>query len=310
MPKRLLVSIVCLHISAVLYVLLAGIILWLLKGTLTGAILAIVAALMAVAAEIVVFGLLRVKLWAWIAGVLLLSMYATSGFFFVGIPGLWGLASAETRNIFLKGSLEEKNALSLKARTNMVANKVIAVFGIIGVVGSVGWYMLASQTSTSVSPSPIVSSYVNEELGFAIRFPEGWIEEKQPDVVAYFYDPVSDEEGEYVYSANMNVMVGDASGRGLSEYADFVKQQRSAALDGYVFSFDQTVDVKGKTTRVLGDSFLIPVEDTDVLRVRSHVLIMIENDVVYIASGTALASAWDKQKKIIDAALNTFITGE
>lgn len=309
MQKRLLVTIICLHISAVLYVLLSGVILLIARDNFGGMVLAVASSLMAVGAEIVVFGLLRGKLWSWIGGVLLLSVYATSGFFFLGIPGLWGLLSAETRTIFLKGSLEERSTISLKVRTSIITNKVIALFGIVGAIGSIGWFFLHLQQPVSEREST-AQVYENKEYGFAIRIPDGWEEQKQPDTVAYFFDSLADEEGEYVYNASINVMVEDASGLDLAQYTELVKQQRSVALEGYTFAFDQEVNGKSREARVLGDSYLISGEGEDTLRVRAHVLIIVEKDTAYLAAGVALASAWEKQKKIIDAALNTFNLGE
>jgi hypothetical protein len=99
LPHRIGLAIVCLNISAVLY-LIVGVLMFtpLLAegdGPLGGlpfaiGVLIFLLALI-VGIEFVVYGLHCRKFWAWVAGLCIFGVYVPSLFFPLGALGLWGL---------------------------------------------------------------------------------------------------------------------------------------------------------------------------------------------------------------------------
>jgi hypothetical protein len=119
MPGRLNITIVCLHISAALYVLLGigfGIFFAFVStqsissdpsltsvqplGIFLGVFTLIFSLLLAVGVEVIVWGLRKLKYWAWIAGIVVCALYITSAFVVLGALGLWGLLDSETQAAF------------------------------------------------------------------------------------------------------------------------------------------------------------------------------------------------------------------
>lgn len=100
-------AVVCLHISAGLYLLLGLLAVPLFVADDPDGIgrpfavglfvccLALIAGI-----EFVAYGLSRRKFWAWVAGVCIFAIYAPSLFFPLGALGLWGLLDAGSRAEF------------------------------------------------------------------------------------------------------------------------------------------------------------------------------------------------------------------
>lgn len=105
MPKRLGMTIVCLHISAVLYVAI-GILMYMLlqEQVLLAVLFAVFSIALAVGVEVVVSGLKNKRFWAWVAGIIICGTYVPSLFMILGALGLWGLLDSETRAVFLNSS--------------------------------------------------------------------------------------------------------------------------------------------------------------------------------------------------------------
>ena len=108
MPHRINLAILCLHISAALY-LVVGILFGVLfhddedLGALAmpfaiGAMVFCV--LLTAGIEVVVWGLRRRKFWAWVAGLCIFGIYIPSLFLPLGALGLWGLLDAGSRRAF------------------------------------------------------------------------------------------------------------------------------------------------------------------------------------------------------------------
>lgn len=113
MPSKLKMTIICLHISTVLYVLVTiilGFILCSGVGLETNIIMILMAAIslfMIIFIEIVVFNLKKYRFWAWVTGIALCGLYIPSIFIVLGGLGLWGLLDNETREKFI--TKEKKN---------------------------------------------------------------------------------------------------------------------------------------------------------------------------------------------------------
>lgn len=99
MPHRIGMAIVCLHISAVIYLLL-GVLMFPLfsampemEGMATpfAVGMLVFCALLAIGIEVVVAGLKRRKFWAWVAGLVIFGLYLPSLFLPLGAFGMWGL---------------------------------------------------------------------------------------------------------------------------------------------------------------------------------------------------------------------------
>lgn len=115
--SRVGVALVCLHISALLYLLLglaSPIALPILltsddAGNETGADVVATCAgfcslvfclLIAAAVEVVAYSIYQRRFWGWVVGLILFGIYATSLLFPLGVLGLWGLLATGSRAEF------------------------------------------------------------------------------------------------------------------------------------------------------------------------------------------------------------------
>ena len=115
MKSRVGVALVCLHISALLYLLLglASPLLLTLDDTgsaggaaATGAsvVLFIFCALIAVGVEIVAYGIHKRRFWGWVAGLVVFGIYLPSLFMPLGALEFWGLLASGSRAEFPIGT--------------------------------------------------------------------------------------------------------------------------------------------------------------------------------------------------------------
>jgi Ca2+/Na+ antiporter len=105
-------TIVCFHISTVLYVLLGIGFLAIFAtvpldpelprsfGPIFGVVTFVLCLVFAAGVEVVVWGLKKLKYWAWITGIVTCAFYISSIFIVLGGLGLWGLLDAETQAAF------------------------------------------------------------------------------------------------------------------------------------------------------------------------------------------------------------------
>ena len=106
MGHKLQLAIVCLHISAGLYLLIGPLMFLFLEGDDIGLGLALAGGVfmfclvLVAGIEVVVYGLHRRKFWAWVAGLCIFGLYLPSLFLPLGALGLWGLLDADTRREF------------------------------------------------------------------------------------------------------------------------------------------------------------------------------------------------------------------
>jgi hypothetical protein len=116
----------CLHISAALYLLVAGLAL-LFRSDDEEAIaigLAVFCASLAAGVEVIAFGLRQRKNWAWVAGLCVFALYVPSLFLPLGAFGLWGLLDSGSREVFGVGdsrSRAEQNAAADRGNGNWFA---------------------------------------------------------------------------------------------------------------------------------------------------------------------------------------------
>jgi hypothetical protein len=110
MKHRIGMAIVCLHISALLYVVIGGSTLLFGMAAPPGATWEVrlwigmfaVCLVLAVGIEYVVVGLKQRKYWAWIAGMCIFAIYIPSAFLPLGAFGLWALLDSGSQNEFLR----------------------------------------------------------------------------------------------------------------------------------------------------------------------------------------------------------------
>jgi hypothetical protein len=107
-----ILALVCLHLSAVLYVLL-GVgfrVLFTHIGRgdpqfdrdagLIGTGIVLLCVTLAVGIEVVAYGIRKRRFWAWIVGLIIFGIYLPSVFFPLGALGLWGLLARGSRMEF------------------------------------------------------------------------------------------------------------------------------------------------------------------------------------------------------------------
>ncbi|MEK6705111.1 MAG: hypothetical protein AABZ06_04935 [Bdellovibrionota bacterium] len=111
LPRPLRLSIACLHVSAVLYVVFAISLIvfsFLAKSKSTASDEQIFISYcvsffffaIAVIVEIIIHGIKRFKHWAWVAGIILCVVYIPGILIIFGIIGLRGLLAMESRVLF------------------------------------------------------------------------------------------------------------------------------------------------------------------------------------------------------------------
>jgi hypothetical protein len=107
MRHKIGLATVCLHISAVLYLIVALLMFPLFTavddtgwGLLFAIGMFILCLGLIAGIEFVVYGLHRRKFWAWVAGLCIFGLYAPSLFFPLGALGLWGLLDSGSRAEF------------------------------------------------------------------------------------------------------------------------------------------------------------------------------------------------------------------
>lgn len=104
MKHRIGMALVCLHISAFLYVLVGLLLIPLFLfeddsglGLVFGVFGLLFCLALAIGIEVVAWGLRKRKFWAWVAGLCLFGMYVPSLFLPLGAFGLWGLLDKGSR---------------------------------------------------------------------------------------------------------------------------------------------------------------------------------------------------------------------
>jgi hypothetical protein len=100
-------AIICLHISAFLYLLVGGGFFCLLlaednsgAGLIFGGVMFLFCLGLIAGIEFVAFGLRQRKFWAWVAGLCIFGLYVPSAFLPLGAFGLWGLLDEGSRKEF------------------------------------------------------------------------------------------------------------------------------------------------------------------------------------------------------------------
>lgn len=113
--NKIWLTIACLHISAVLYVLVGILVLVIFMNlddgdainTPLGVFGLIFSLAIAAGVEVIVYGLKQRKFWGWVAGLATCGVYTPSLFFPLGALGLWGLLDEGSRAEFGMGPLSE-----------------------------------------------------------------------------------------------------------------------------------------------------------------------------------------------------------
>jgi hypothetical protein len=106
-PHRIQMAVVCLHLSALIYILI-GIGLCVILAMENNAnsligfsicLFTMIGALVSVI-EVIAYGLTQRKFWAWVAGLIVFGIYVPSLFLPLGALGLWGLLDENSRREF------------------------------------------------------------------------------------------------------------------------------------------------------------------------------------------------------------------
>ncbi|MEN6356082.1 MAG: hypothetical protein ABFD83_03245 [Armatimonadota bacterium] len=105
MPKRLIITVVCFHVSAVIFVLEGLLAFGLAAGNIGIWSVAVYIAACITSFEIVVMGLRKQRRWAWIIGIVLSGIIIVSGIgnvvgLVLGGLSLWGLVDSDTVKAF------------------------------------------------------------------------------------------------------------------------------------------------------------------------------------------------------------------
>lgn len=102
MRHRIGLAVACLHISAILYLLVAVLFVFFLvdEGLLLAIFFSGFCVALSVAVELIAAGLQRRKFWAYIASMCVFTTYIPSLFLPLGVLGLWGLLDPGSRSVF------------------------------------------------------------------------------------------------------------------------------------------------------------------------------------------------------------------
>jgi hypothetical protein len=127
MKNRVAIALVCLHISAVIYLILGLGFLGLCFvadfgahraiAIAFGVVMLITCIALVIGIEVVASGLRRHRFWAWVAGLCIFGLYVPSLFLPLGALGLWGLLDPGSRAAFGIGGFSS----SLDGRTKLDA---------------------------------------------------------------------------------------------------------------------------------------------------------------------------------------------
>jgi hypothetical protein len=115
--NRIGLAVVCLHISAAMYLLLGALVSFFFISddkAAIGVILGVFCLGLIVGIEVVVYGLRKRMNWAWIAGLCIFAVYVPSLFFPLGALGLWALLDNGTQRAFIVGSKTRPGPISDK----------------------------------------------------------------------------------------------------------------------------------------------------------------------------------------------------
>jgi hypothetical protein len=113
MQRMVRLTLICLHISAVLFLVCGATLAWkplwdarsvdresLWLAVMLTAMLVGVCAMLVAGIEVIAYGVAQRRRWAWIAGVGLFATFVPSLFLPLAVLGLWGLLDRKTREEF------------------------------------------------------------------------------------------------------------------------------------------------------------------------------------------------------------------
>ena len=110
--NRIPIAILCLHIAAILYVIISGYLFFtsltindskIVDGLIFIFIIHLIVFLgIAVLNEVVARAIKKRKFWGWVVGIILFGLYIPSPFLPLGVFGLWALLTPNSRKVFNK----------------------------------------------------------------------------------------------------------------------------------------------------------------------------------------------------------------
>jgi hypothetical protein len=146
--------------------------------------------------------------------------------------------------------------------------------------------------------------YSDPNVGFEITPPEGWMESGVMEGSRFvtFVDSQGDTEpGIEVFHAYISVSSDSTDGLSFSEYMENAKENAKEFIPDLEYLTEDEIEVDG----LPGEMVVTRLEEGEVEVVKMQILLS-RNDAVYIVTGTSLASAWDKNEKIIRDSLLSF----
>ncbi len=141
--------------------------------------------------------------------------------------------------------------------------------------------------------------YLSKKDGFEIIAPPGWTKDETGEMggSVTFFGPEATESG-VIYKANLVVMVGPAGGNTLTSYQAFFVTQEAKVMPAFNIIDQKIITVSGRKVYLVRASFV--QED---LLLNTRVILIVENDKVYLATAMFLDKEWESLNKLIDESL-------
>ncbi|MFZ3074030.1 MAG: DcrB-related protein [Minisyncoccales bacterium] len=149
-----------------------------------------------------------------------------------------------------------------------------------------------------------------EELETSIQPPFGWVAREgtiRSRPLAAFFKAVSEKDsyGKTIFNENISVTLDNFASAGVSDEAAYIAKSKTTLqekIENYKMLTESKVSLgDGSEATMINSSFT-----QNGLDLKNMQMFAVKNDNVYIITGVALASNWDKEKDMIGMAIMSF----
>lgn len=149
-----------------------------------------------------------------------------------------------------------------------------------------------------------------KELKTSIQPPSGWVARegtiRSRPLAAFFKAvPEKDSSGKTIFNENISVTLDNFGSAGVGDGAAYIAKSKTtlqAKIENYKMLTERKVNLgDGSEATLINSSFT-----QNGLDLKNMQMFAVKNDNVYIVTGVALASNWDKEKDMIGMAIMSF----